>query len=380
MATDFQVKTGLRIKQFRKRLGMNQAELAEKLGVNSSETISQIERGDRELRAWELSKLAKILLVEMSDLIGPEEEPAPCVLWRAEPGIGHEEIEAAFLKRCNQYAFLESVTGKEGCSSFPRKEVDPEKFTFVQVERLAEEVGRQFALGAKPAAVLEGVLEESYGVKIWYAPLEKGSAASVLGPFGPAILMNSNEAPWRRNYNFAHEVFHLVTWKSFPPSLLLDRPKLAAKIEQFANSFASHLLLPAESLLGELGVHVSDNKLSYADMVDLARSFYVSTEALVYRLLNLKQLKQETVNKLLADPEFRNLDRCSMAACRRPKPPEIPERFVRLGFLAYKKGRLSKAKFASLLGTGIADLNLFLQEYGLGDDKSYSIETQVRVA
>lgn len=380
MATEFQVKIGQRIKQFRKRLGINQAELARKLGVNSPETISQIERGDRELKAWELSKLARILLVEMSDLIESQTEPTPCVLWRAEPGIGHEDIEAYFLKRCNQYAFLESVTGKKSHDSFPQKEVDPEKLTFNYVERLAEEVARQFSLGTKPAAVLEGVLEDSYGVKIWYAPLEKGSAASVLGPFGPAILMNSNEAPWRRNYNFAHEVFHLITWKSVPPSLLLVKPKFRAKIEQFANSFASHLLLPAESLLGELRTYVSNNQLSYGDLVDLARSFYISTEALAYRLLNLKQLKQETVDKLLADPAFRSLDKCSMAACWRPIPPEIPERFVRLGFLAYSRGKLSKAKFASLLDTSIADLNHFLQEYGLGDDKAYNTETQVRVA
>jgi Zn-dependent peptidase ImmA (M78 family) len=272
------------------------------------------------------------------------------------------------------------VTGKKSHDSFPQKEVDPEKLTFNYVERLAEEVARQFSLGTKPAAVLEGVLEDSYGVKIWYAPLEKGSAASVLGPFGPAILMNSNEAPWRRNYNFAHEVFHLITWKSVPPSLLLVKPKFRAKIEQFANSFASHLLLPAESLLGELRTYVSNNQLSYGDLVDLARSFYISTEALAYRLLNLKQLKQETVDKLLADPAFRSLDKCSMAACWRPIPPEIPERFVRLGFLAYSRGKLSKAKFASLLDTSIADLNHFLQEYGLGDDKAYNTETQVRVA
>ncbi|MEN6440520.1 MAG: XRE family transcriptional regulator [Syntrophobacter sp.] len=379
MATEPQLRIGQRIRQFRKRLGINQAELAERLGVNSAETISQIERGGRDLKAWELSKLARILLVEMPDLLEPETDPISPVLWRAEHGMGYKKLEAAFLKRCHQYAFLESVTGKESHDSFPQKAVDPENLTFNQVERLAEEVARQFGLGTKPAAVLEGILEDTYGVKIWYAPMEEGSAASVLGPFGPAILMNSNEAPWRRNYNFAHEVFHLITWKSIPPDRLSGKPQLRDKIERFANSFASHLLLPAESLLGELRTYITDNQLSYGDLIDLARSFHVSTEALAYRLLTLKQLKRQTVDKLLADPAFRGLDKCSMAACWRPVPPLIPERFVRLGFLAYTRGKISKAKFASLLDASIADLNHLLREYGLGDDKA-KIETQVRVA
>jgi len=53
--------------------------------------------------------------------------------------------------------------------------------------------------------------------------MEEGSAASAIGPFGPAILMNSKEAPWRRNYNFAHELFHLITWESLKPALLLQQ-------------------------------------------------------------------------------------------------------------------------------------------------------------
>jgi hypothetical protein len=60
--------------------------------------------------------------------------------------------------------------------------------------------------------------------------MEEGSAASIWGPFGPAILMNSNEAPWRRNYNFAHEVFHLITWDSIPPGLLSERVDLQNKV------------------------------------------------------------------------------------------------------------------------------------------------------
>lgn len=163
--------------------------------------------------------------------------------------------------------------------------------------------------------MLEKTLESAYGVKVWYESMEEGSAASTLGDFGPAILMNSSEAPWRRNYNFAHEVFHLITWQSIPPILLTDRTDLRQKIEQLANAFASCLLLPAAAVSVEAGQRIAKGEITYTGLVDLARDFCVSTEALLYRLLNLKVFSRKTVDNLLGDPEFRSIDRCTIADC-----------------------------------------------------------------
>ena len=63
---------GDRIKTFRKRLNLTQKDLAIQMGFNSPETISQIERGDRELKAWELVQLAKLLTTNLNDLLSIE--------------------------------------------------------------------------------------------------------------------------------------------------------------------------------------------------------------------------------------------------------------------------------------------------------------------
>src|SRR5256884_9797176 len=105
-----------------------------------------------------------------------------------------------------------------------------------------------------------------------------GSAASAVGDFGQAILMNSSESPWRRNYNFAHELFHLLTWNVMPPERLRREKELKDRFEKLANSFASCLLLPAECVLSAFAERLNERKISYADLVEIAREFDVSTE------------------------------------------------------------------------------------------------------
>jgi hypothetical protein len=120
-----------------------------------------------------------------------------------------------------------------------------------------------------------------------------------------------------------------------------------------------------------------DDQLEDIDLVNIARVFDVSTEALLYRLLNLHILDKESVDSVLEDETFRSIDRSTMAANWRT-PPHFPERFVRLAFSAYQKGRLSRAKLANLLETSLLDLTDVLQEYGLDDRKSYQRKTKVR--
>ena len=56
------------------------------------------------------------------------------------------------------------------------------------------------------------------------------------------------------------------------------------------------------------------------------------------------------------------------------QPPAIPERFVRLAFIAYQKGRLSHAKLSEMLDTSLIDLPEVLQEYGLTDQEGFDAE------
>jgi len=71
--------------------------------------------------------------------------------------------------------------------------------------------------------------------------------------------------------------------------------------------------------------------------------------------VNLRQIDTEEVRKALADPNFRLLDRTTMAE-RWSKPEDLSDRSVRLCFLCFQKEQISRAKLADLLGISLAEL------------------------
>lgn len=376
--TELRKSLGSRIGKLRKNLQMTQSDLAKTLGVSSPQIVSQIEQGKREISAWELALLAKVFQTTTSALLDIREpEPQPEILWRKIPD--QEALKKAeFLKHCREYFELEQYTETNTpYEEFPKIRIDFQNTDYARINQLAETVSLRFALGARPALVLEKTLEERYGVKVWHMNLGvDGSAAATLGSFGPAILMNYREAPWRRNYNFAHEVFHLVTWESSNPAILKADQALFNKVERFANIFASYLLLPGDTITNTLNRRLRKGTITYTDLIEIAREFAVSTEALVYRLRTLNHLDKKTVDQVLRDPKFRELDRATMPDSWW-NPPELPERFVRLAFIAYKREKITRSRLSRYLNKSLLDLNDFLLSYGLDEKEDYQVKMRI---
>jgi Zn-dependent peptidase ImmA (M78 family)/transcriptional regulator with XRE-family HTH domain len=346
---------GLRIKEARKMVGLSQQELGEALGFDHPQIVSQIENGERQVKAWELSKLASVLHVSISKLLQEDSLRAPVVLWREEPQNNIQRIESEFVQDAHNYDVIEKLSGVKPGAQLRSSDIPGIRFGFDEAADLARQVGTTMNLGSAPATSLTKVLEEDFGVKIFYHENLEGSAASAVGDFGHAILMNSSEAPWRRNYNFAHELFHLLTWEVMPPEKLRADPSLKEKFEKLANYFASCLLLPADSVLAVFSNRVKDKKISYADLMDIAQEFDVSTEALLWRLVNLRRIVADDVKRVLIDPAFRKLAKSAMSG-RWWQPEALSSRYVRLCFLSFQKGQLSRARLAELLRISLADL------------------------
>ena len=218
--------------------------------------------------------------------------------------------------------------------------------------------------GVRPSAVLDDVLENQLGVLVWY--LETGSdsaAACTRGEFGSAILVPRSSAPWRRNFDIAHELFHLLTWEA--TNQLELESELSRRAEQLANCFAAALLLPAKPLLRDFTERTIDGAIGSADLIGLARDYGVSTDALLWRLLNLGRFAgPDEVRGLLDDLGFRALDRQSKEG-RWADAPRLPRRFVVLAYRAVLRGRLSRAVLAEYLGCGLRDLAAELEQYGV---------------
>jgi Zn-dependent peptidase ImmA (M78 family)/DNA-binding XRE family transcriptional regulator len=364
---EFEVSLGAHIRELRKRLGMTQKALANRVGVLHHQVISQIEKGKREVKAWELAIIARSLHLEVAELLsaGPAR---PQVLWRARGEAGYRETEAEFLKHCREYHLLEKLCDSEEPEELPQARADNSK----KARWLADQYVAQWQLGSQPAASLIPALENRFGVYVWYVSLTgKGSGACARGEFGHGILINGDEAPWRRNYSLAHELFHLLTWDHFGAENLKQDEDLWRQAERFADAFASQLLLPTDPVLGRFEPNVHDGRITYLSLIEIAREFDVSTEALLWRLAWLQRVPKEEVERVLNDKSFRRLDRSTMHNYWR-EVPRLPERFVRLAFGAYQRGRLTKSRLAELLDTSLFDLESVLAEYGVEDHEGYA--------
>jgi len=128
--TNLRKVLGNRIRSARIRLSLSQQQLAKEIGLSAPKIISQIEEGEREVKAWELVKLAKALRIDVSQLLSVEEsQPLAQVLWRKYPETDKELIEAEFLQRGEKYAFLEKLCDVVNKEELPSREVDFETLT-----------------------------------------------------------------------------------------------------------------------------------------------------------------------------------------------------------------------------------------------------------
>jgi Zn-dependent peptidase ImmA (M78 family)/DNA-binding XRE family transcriptional regulator len=371
---------GDRVRKARERLGLKQKQLADEAGFPSLQTISQIEKGDRDVKAWELFNLAKALRLELSELLSVESPDSSVpVVWRKVPTANRELIEADFRQHCKDYAFLEELCNLKAENELPIKDFDLSRMSYQRATKFGDEIREELNLGNRPASCLSGTLEEKYAVKIWYANLgDECSAASAKGSFGSGVLINADEPPWRRNFSFAHELFHLLTWP-YTNQTSISGVGFSDRIEKIAESFASSLLLPGDEVNRILKERETRDAILYIDLVEISREFDVSAKALLWRMVNLGYINSDKAQEILADPEFTKKDHGARIGAW-GHPPDVPERFARLAHLAYRKGKLSRARLAQLLNVSLIDLTDRLLEYGLDDSENYqgSVRTSRR--
>ena len=272
-------------------------------------------------------------------------------MWRERPtDQDAAEIEGKFLRLCEQYRNLEDWTGEAVDCTLPEASGNAESFDYTQVERLARAFRSHFDLGDRPAFSLLSVLEDECGVRIFHLDFEPtGTAASsVSDRIGRAILLNAKNVRWRRNFDLAHELFHLLTWRVFRTEGD-PRTAIASKLEEsLANAFASHLLLPTDALREAIGeAKRSGGALRHSDLFDVARQFDVSVEALLWRMTRVFGRDPETTRK--------DIQACRdlAAAFETRTDTEVssrPSRFKSLVARSLRDGKISTGRAAEYLG------------------------------
>jgi Zn-dependent peptidase ImmA (M78 family) len=370
------------LKRERETLGYTLKQVSDKMGYRNYQTLRSIEAGHREVKAWELAKLAGIYNRAIDFFMSEEYAPSePRVLWRT-PSETTERLrsERRFISYCKQYHRLLELTGeiRKSHSTFSLEAPNKQEFRkrpYDYVVELADEFRRILNMGGRPAHSLSDVLEQVLGVMVFYLDLgDSGSAASTVGDFGKAILINSSDAPWRRNYDLAHEFFHLITWDIFSNDEIYSTSSQGKPyVEQWADAFASVLLLPSEEVRKEFLKRVENKNIEFISLVEIAREFRVSIEALLWRLVTLGLIKRKDVLECLENGRIKDIDRKMRVAEWIEERPYLSTRYIALAIKALQAGKLSKAKFAEHVDRPFSEISSFLKKNGYDENEDYSV-------
>jgi len=381
---NIQNKLANHLKKERESLDLTLKEVSKKLGFNNYQTLSSIEAGEREVKAWELAKLAEVYGRDTNYFLNLEPPQTDIrILWRSpETSPQKTLIGRQFISICKRYQNLLNLLDESDASNTGLKfKIDKHRLlaqnAFKYVENLAAKYIRTLKLGYRPACSLPKILEEEMGIKIVFLPMDFdiSGGSTIDDNFGMAVLINAHDAPWRRNFDLAHEFFHLITWEDFAPEeIYQDETRGKSRIEQSADVFAAFLLLPEEEVRDEFEKRTKDKSISYLNLVDIARDFNVSIEALLWRLVNLGLLKRENIQAELEKGTIKDIDKkhrhTDWAETERP---HISAKYISLAIKAFHLGKISKGKLAEYVGEKYSAIPLFLKKYGYDENEDYSV-------
>jgi XRE family transcriptional regulator, fatty acid utilization regulator len=355
----FQRMVGRRIQLAREELSLSQEEFSRQLGFPVRQTLSNIEAGKRKVTAEELLKFMAALGRSMDYFTDPFlliGEAA--VSWRAKDVPQTlDAFEKKILPVVATYRELMADLGPNRTALVPQLPLTPHS-SFEEAVASARRLAAEWELGTIPSKNLLSATEERLGVLVLMvdAPAEISGAAVHL-PELDAILINRNETVGRRNYDFGHELFHVLTWHSMPPERVDGEGKgrKGKRVEQLAEAFTSALLMPAESV--EAVWKSRKNADTEAWLREVAAVYGVSGRALFWRLVNLGYLSK-------ADLVDIHLD--ALAADNQDAKPKLySRRFIECLHKSLDKGLLSVRRAAGLLDCTIEDLEDLFCEYGM---------------
>jgi Zn-dependent peptidase ImmA (M78 family)/DNA-binding XRE family transcriptional regulator len=356
-----------RVQVFRERAGLTQADLADRLGFNNRQTISDIERGEREVRPGELARMAEVLGVTVDDFTDPFRLVGEGAFsFRAGKRSSARDV-AAFEEQAGRwiatYRTLAAETGVPARRVGPKLELTPHS-SYEDAQACAEALRTEWRLGDYPATTLEDALRLELGALVLYvdAPDAISGAASYL-PGQRTILINRKEPRGRQMFDMAHELFHLLTWDAMEPDRVETHqaPKgKGSRVEQLADNFAAALLMPG-STVRELWETRAEGADVYEWLNRTATRLRVSALALSYRVLNLDLVSRSEFEAI--DPE--RLVANGDPGGRNPPPPLFSQEFVTLLYNAVENGRLSLRRASGLLSLDNATFADLCRQYQL---------------
>ena len=291
---------GQRLQDARRARGLTQQEVADSLELART-TVTALEKGERRVRPDELISLAGLYGRPVSSLVGSRAPSAEFSVQfrtsvnRARSPEAQQALRSGvqeFQDLCEDYLWLETIIGARSLQSYP-----PQYETAgVPPEDAAEDVAaserNRLGLGDGPFLNLREVLENEAGIRIFYTQMPSHLAGifAYTDDLGGCIAVNSRHPEERRRWSMAHEYGHFLTSRFRPELTALSQGGRVTASERFADSFAGALLMPPPGLRRRFH-HISraaDGAVTTADVCRLAHYYFVSVEAMMLRLEELR--------------------------------------------------------------------------------------------
>jgi len=366
---DFNRMVGERIKAARESVGLNQKELSQRLGFNDRQTLSTIENGTRKVSSAELLSLMKILLKDLEYFTDPFRLVGEGAFsWRAQ---AEPEVLSTFEEKAGgwiaMYRVLRSGLGEPFNPLVPQLGLS-ERSSFEDTWDAAGRLRQNWNLGETPAATLTGIAERELDILVLFVDIQGGvsiSGAACHLPEFNTILINRREPDGRRAFDFAHELFHVLTWKNMPPEWVdTDSPSRtkAKRVEHLANNFAAALLMPRRVVEDRWRGRGANEDIH--DWINgTADDFGVTARALYFWLRNLELLSTKDCLSIVESRLTWN--------GRTPEENNLPilysGKFMVTVRKALDKGDISERRAASLLDLSTDALRNVMASYHLLD-------------
>ena len=343
---------------------MTQQALSLAMGFADRQTLSAIENGERRVQSAELVRFSDVLERPIDWFIDPFVIAGEAQFsWRVAKDVSDEALDA-YEAKIGQWVGLlrhlrRALLGpSRALSQYLPLPVNP---TFEDAWQWGEKVVAELDLGQIPAERLVERVESGLGIPVLFVDALVGTGSNEISgamcrlPDLGVIVINRRESPVRRHFDLAHELFHALTWDAKPPERREDPDAKAIRrsnrTEALADNFAAAVLMPTASLTALL----DPARLDDVDhLAGVAQQLQVSTQALAWRLYNIKMIDKPTCAALckLRTPRLQG-----------PVPQRLSPSYVALLHDGIARGHVAARKAAKALSMTLEELAGLLREH-----------------
>ena len=355
-------RLGKALTEARKARGLTQQEAADHLQCSRPILIA-IEKGVRPAKPDEIIRLASLYGRSIHELVRPGEPVADlqphlrAIASKVEPG--NKVLEGAIQKLqrfAENYCELERLMDAHISFNYPP---EVRLSSRINIDVLAEDVAvnerNRLGLGDQPIYELRRLLESDVGLRIMYGDLPSKVAGmyAYTGTLGCCILINRKHPVERRRASLVHEYGHVIVDRHKPGVDYLSFHGRKPANERFAEKYGMCFLMPATSVRRRFNEVISTTgDFQVADLCRLSNLYFVSVEAMAYRLENLGLIPGGTIQHLRESRfEVRKAKDILELSHQKETNDPYPDRYVYLAVHAYEQAKISEGQLASFLDT-----------------------------